>query len=130
MSCNESKTVLRAEFPRLKGKSANEVYPFYKKLLGEPSDIDEWRGEVDWFEYEGKYQPVHDYENDRWGIDLILRHESDYETYIEMESNGFTLDEFHKLAHEMSLRFEVDKYRIKLMSYTWYNGADEPIKFE
>jgi hypothetical protein len=47
-----------------------------------------------------------------------------------MESNGLTLDEFNKLAHEMSLKFETDKYRIRLTSYNWYNGADEPIKFD
>jgi hypothetical protein len=130
VSCNESKTVLRAEFPRLKGKSRIEVYPFYLELLGEPDYKDEYDGVVEYFEYKGKYQPAYDYDTKRWGIDLVLHHESDYSTYIEMESNGLTLDEFHKLAHEMSLKFEIDKYRVRLISYTWYNGSDEPIKFD
>jgi hypothetical protein len=130
MSCNESKTVLRAEFPRLKGKSRNEAYPFYVKFLGEPIEVEEWNGEVDYFRYDGEYQPVYDYDSKRWGIDLVLHHESDYNTYIEMKTNGLTLDEFNKLANEMSLKFEVDKYKIRLISYSWYNGSDEPISFE
>jgi hypothetical protein len=130
MSCNITKIVLRAEFPHLQGKSRNEVYPFYLDILGEPSDIDEYDGKVDYFEYEGKYQPVHDYDNDRWGIDLILHHESDYKTYIEMNSNGLTLDEFNKLANSMSQAFCVDKYKIRIISYSWYSGADEPIRFD
>jgi hypothetical protein len=130
MSCNETKTVLRAEFPRLKGKSINEVYPLYVQFLGEANEVEEWKGKVDYFRYEGKFQPVHDYDSKRWGIDLVLHHESDYNTYIEMETNGLTLDEFNKLANEMSLKFEVDKYRIRLISYTWYNGSDEPISFK
>lgn len=129
MSCNETKIVLRAEIPRLKGKTMTEVYPFYLEILGEPNDLDEYDGEIEYFEYDGKYQPAHDYDSGRWGIDLVLHHKSDYKTYIEMESNGLTLDEFHKLAHEMSLKFTIDKYKVRLISYTWYNGADEPIKF-
>jgi hypothetical protein len=130
MSCNETKVVLRAEFPRLKGKTRQEVYPFYLELLGEPTDKDEWDGVVEYFSYEGKYQPAYDHDSKRWGIDLVLHHESDYNTYINMETNGLTLDEFHKLAHEMSIKFEVDKYKIRLISYTWYNGSDEPIQFD
>lgn len=130
MSCNESKTVLRAEFPKLKGKTRQEVYPFFLNLLGKPEEVDEYDGVVEYFYYEGKHQPVYDYDSKRWGIDLVLHHESDYKTYIEMESNGLTLDEFNKLAHDMSLKFEIDKYKVRLISYTWYNGADEPIKFE
>jgi hypothetical protein len=129
MSCNETKIVLRAEFPHLHGKSRKEVYPFYQDILGEPNEVDEYDGEVDYFRYEGKYQPVHDYDNDRWGIDLILHHESDYKTYIEMNSNGLSLSEFDQLASSMSQVFGVDRKNVRLLSYTWYNGSDEPIKF-
>lgn len=130
MSCNETKIVLRAEFPELKGKSKTEVYPFYQKILGEPDEIDMYDGEVDYFSYEGKYQPCHNYYQNRWGIDLVLHHESDYKVYIQMESNGISLDEFKKLADEMSKKFGVDKNEIRLMTYTWYNGTDEPIYFK
>jgi hypothetical protein len=129
MSCNESKIVLRAEFPHLQGKSRTEVYPYYLEILGEPKEVDEYDGEVDYFRYEGKYQPAHDYEGNRWGVDLVLHHESDYTTYIEWKSNGLSLDEFDQLANSMSQVFGVDKKLVRLPSYTWYNGADEPIKF-
>lgn len=130
MSCNVTKTVLRAEFPHLKGKAVHEVYPFYVNLLGEPDEVDKWDGEVEHFEYEGKYQPIRDYDTERWGIDLVLHHETDYRTYIQMETNGLSLGEFNQLADEMSKKFSVDKEKVRLISYTWYNGSDEPVKFD
>jgi hypothetical protein len=130
MSCNESKIVLRSEIPRLKDKTYNEAFLYFKEILGEPNEIDEYDGEVEYFQYEGKLQPIFDYDSKRWGIDLVLHHESDYKTYIKMKSNGLTLDDFNSLANQISLQFSIDKYKIKLMSYTWYNGVDEPINFE
>lgn len=130
MSCNESKTVLRAEFPQLQGKTRNEAFLFYKEILGEPTEVDEYDGEVEFFTYEGKYQPVYDYDKERWGIDLVLHHESDYNVYIANDMNGLSLEEFEKLANEMSQTFGVEKSKIRLMSYTWYNGVDERIYFE
>lgn len=130
MSCNEYKTVLRSEIPQLKGKTYNEVYPFFVELLGEPDEKDEWDGEIEYFYYGGKYKPVYDYDTERWGIDLTLHHASDYKTYIQMETNGLTLGEFKSLAYEMSQKFGIDENKVRLISYSWYNGADEPIKFE
>ncbi|MBG9549752.1 hypothetical protein [Cytobacillus firmus] len=130
MSCNEKKVVLRAEFPQLQGKNRTEVFPFYKEILGVPSELDEYEGEVEYFEYEGKYQSAYDYNNKRWGIDWVLHHESDYKTYIEMRTNGVSLGDFEKMASAMSQIFGVDKSKVRLISYTWYNGVDEPIKFD
>lgn len=126
----ESKIVLRAELPELKGKNRTEVFPIYKELLGEPETLDEFDGEIEYFQYAGKYQAVQDYKENRWGIDLVLHHESNYRTYIEMETNGLSLEEFERLATEMAEKFNVDKKKIRLMSYSWYNGVDEPIFFE
>jgi len=130
MSCNESKTVLRAEFPQLQGKTTNEVYPFYLEILGKPNEIDEYDDEVGYFSYEGKYQPAYDYDSKKWGIDLVLHHESDYNTYIKQETNGLSLKEFDTLAKSMTDVFGVDKDKVRLISYTWYNGSEEPISFE
>lgn len=99
-------------------------------MLGEPETLDEFDGEIEYFQYAGKYQVVQDYKGNRWGIDLVLHHESNYRTYIEMETNGLSLEEFERLATEMSEKFNVDKKKIRLMSYSWYNGVDEPIFFE
>lgn len=125
----EYKTVLRAEFPELEGKSRTEVYPFYKDIIGEADELEDYDGEVEYFSYEGKYQPVHRYEKDRWGIDHVLHHESDYKTYIELKTNGVSLSEFEEMASKMSVKFGVDKSKIRLISYSWYNGSDEPIVF-
>lgn len=130
MSCNESKIVLRAEFPQLKGKNRTEVFPFYKDILGEPSELEEYEGEIQYFEYEGKFLPAYDFNKKRWGIDLVLHHQSDYKTFIKHKSNGLSLGEFEALANSMSQLFGVDKSKVRLISYTWYNGVDEPVTFE
>ena len=129
MSCMESKTVLRAEFPELEGKTITEVYPFYKSILGEADELEDYDGEVEYFSYKGQYKPAYRYENAKWGIDRILHHESDYKTYIEMKENGLSLSEFEDMANEMSVKFGVDKLKVRLISYSWYNGGDEPIVF-
>lgn len=123
--------VLRAEFPELKGKTKTEVFPIYKNLLGEPDEVDEYDGEVDYFRYDNdkKYRPAYQYKGKRWGIDLTLHHESDYKTYVELKTNGISLGEFETLAEEMAQKFGVDKSQIRLISYTWYNGVDEPVFF-
>jgi len=130
MSCMESKVVLRAELPELKGKSRNEVYPVFVNLIGEADDIDEYEGEIEYFQYEGEIQPVYDYDSKRWGIDHVLHHESDYRTYIKMKSNGLSLKEFDELASQMEEKFGIDKSKVRLISYSWYNGGDEPINFD
>lgn len=130
MSCNVSKIVLRAEFEELRGKSTTEVYPFYLKLLGKPLEVYYYKDEVEHFEYEGIYKPVYNYSTERWGIDLVLYHKSDYKVYVDMESNGLSLKEIEDLSNEMSVKFGVDKYKVRMISYTWYDNGDEPIHFE
>lgn len=126
----EEKIVLRAELPHLKGKTRNEVYPIFKDLLGEADELEEYEGEVEYFNYEGMYQPVCNYNGKRWGIDLVLHHESEYSTYIEMATNGLSLGEFENYAHEMAEKFGIDMYKVRYIGYSWYNGSDEPIQFD
>lgn len=129
MSCNESKLVLRAEIPSLKGKSNSEALKFFRRILGEPSEIDEWNDEIDYFSYEGIIRPCHDYSSGRWGIEYILLHESDYNVYVEMDNIGATLEEINEIAGKLENMFNVNKDDVKLIYYTWYNGSDEPVKF-
>ena len=105
------------------------MFPFYKNTIGNPSELDEYEGEVEYFEYNGKYQPSHQYKGDRWGIDMVLHHETDYDTKIEMQTNGISLAEFLTLSQEMENKFGIDKSQVRLISYTWYNGGDEPVFF-
>lgn len=130
MSCNETKIVLRAEFPQFQGKTRTEVFPFYKEILGEADEVNEWEGEIDYFKYSGKYQPAYEYKSKRWGVDWVLHHETDNKVYIEMKENGVSLADFEKMANSMSELFGIEKSNVRLTSYTWYNGVDEPISFE
>lgn len=136
MSYNESKTVLRVEIPELRGKSNKEAYEYFLPILGEPDDIDEWEGEVEYFSYyekNHKFVPVSENSysrnaaNDKWGVDLILAYGNDYNETIG-EANH-SLGELQNLAQEMAEKFNIDPSRCKVVSYTWYNGGDEPIDF-
>lgn len=137
MSYNESKTVLRVEIPHLKGKGMKEAYEYFYPILGEPDDLDEWDGEIEYFSYYEKnhrFVPVDEYSygrdatNDRWGVDLILSYGNDYG-----DCNGkanHSLGELRQLAEEMAEKFNVDPDTCRVVSYTWYNGGDEPREFE
>jgi hypothetical protein len=132
MSCMERKTTLRMEIPSLQGKDYTEAFEYFRNILGEPEelDLDEETGEVYYFSYEGKFQPVYDYSNKKWGADLILYHSSDYKVYVSSDyERGVTLKEFNMLADELVGKFGGNKEDIKLLSYEWYNGGDEPVRF-
>ena len=136
MSYNETKSVLRAEIPQLKGKSRTEALEYFRQILGEPDDVDIWDGEVDFFEYEEKnhtYIPVEEYsygktDDDRWGGDLILAYSNDYG--VEEGDMNYSLEELSVLADKMARKFNINPKNIRLLSYTWYNGSDEPRFFE
>jgi len=130
MSCVEDKTVLRVEIPRLSGINKTEAFNYFKKILGEPNDIDNDEKEVYYFEYNGRFQPVYDSNNKKWGIDLVLAHKSTYKTYIQFDyKKGITLKEFGLLADELCQKFDIKKEDVKLLSFSWYNGGAEPISF-
>lgn len=134
MSCNEYKVVLRAELPVLKGCSFNDAYNYFKMshfkdILGEPTclEVDD-DGIVEYFSFEKtRFQPV--YNNDTWGIDYIIEHTSDFMYYIIQDNNDLTLQYLNQIADKLVDIFGVNKDKVKLHSYNWYNGSDEPIKF-
>ncbi|OPH61847.1 hypothetical protein BC351_00985 [Paenibacillus ferrarius] len=128
MSCNETKTVLRAEIEELRSNKYNEAYMFFRGLgFREPDDIDGNDESVEWFYYKekvGEVVPVYDYDEKRWGVDLVLGHSTDYD---DSHSISTTLQELQIKINELSERFGNRNW--KFVSYTWYNGSDEPIQF-
>lgn len=94
-----------------------------------------WDGKVDFFEYSEKkhdYIPVEELsygktDNDRWGVDYIIAYGSDYDHIGDV---NYSLKEISEFAKKLADKFNVDINSIRLLSYTWYNGADEPIYFE
>lgn len=135
MSYNESKTVLRAEIPMLRGKSIHEAYEYFSPLLGKPDDVDEWDGKVELFRYMNSkhdYVPVEKHvsgkTNDtRWGVDYILAYANDYGD--KKGKANHSLKELQSIAEEMAKKFEINPENCRLVSYTWYNGSEEPIEF-
>lgn len=128
MSCMERKTILRAKIPFLKDFSRNLVYEYFENILGKANEVEIWDDEIEYFRYDTEIQPVEDNEGN-WGVDYVFHHSSDYTTYIDNKSNGITLTEFQNKAFELANLFGIEPNSIKLMSYDWYNGGDEPISF-
>lgn len=136
MSCEVTKTALRAEIPALKGKTIAEAYAFFQPIVGEPDDIDHEEGTVDFFVYEGekhRIAPVKGLsdksgEENRWGIETILSYENGYGKEFGKEVH--TLQELAVIGKEFIEVFGAKEEDIRLYSYTYYTGADEPIKFE
>lgn len=130
MSCMESKMTLRVEIESLKGNTYEEAYPYFKAFLGEADDVDEWEGKVEYFSYDKSDNlivPVLQHKDKRWGIDYILDYHYDGRSKVGKES--YTLLEIDIIASKLSKTFSVNKDDIRLVSYEWYNGGDEPVSF-
>lgn len=130
MSCMESKMLLRVEIEELKGDTVDVAYAYFKAFLGEADDVDVWEGKIEYFSYdEEKHDmiPVRMYDGNRWGIDYILNYY--YDGNKRKGKNEYTLEEIIEVSKRLSRLFRVKLESIKLHSYEWYNGADEPVKF-
>lgn len=130
MSCMESKIVLRVEIESLKGSTYDEAYPYFKAFLGEADDIDEWDGVVEYFRYDKSLHeiiPVREYNENRWGIDYILSYH--YDGTLRIGKTEFALTEIIDATEKLCRMFNVNNDEIKLVSYEWYNGGDEPVSF-
>jgi hypothetical protein len=136
MSCTEYKTVIRAEIPVLNGKGMTEAYAYFQPILGEADYLDEWDGEVEYFQYEemkNDFVPVFEYsygktDNKRIGVDYILSYSNDYGS--SKGKTNFSFEELAKLAEVIAEKFDIDPKKCRLVSYSWYNGGDEPVEFE
>lgn len=130
MRCMESKMVLRVEIESLKGNTYDDAYGFFKAILGEADEVEEWEGNIEFFSYDESkhtYIPVLQYNEKRWGIDYILDYH--YDGNRRNGKSSYTLTEITCLTEEIIRVFSVSKDDVKLVSYEWYNGSDEPVKF-
>jgi len=133
MSYNETKLVIRLEIKQLKDKLDHEAYLYFREIFKrEPDDIDyinfldncDENNIVNYFYYDSsEFEIVQDHDNNRWGIDYNLHCGEEYETAI------INMELIDKLVDNICNLFGVKRYECKLVSYTWYNGADEPILF-
>ncbi|MGG1659486.1 hypothetical protein [Brevibacillus sp. NRS-1366] len=129
MSHMEYKTVIRVALPELEGLDHNQALPFFKEKVGEPKHLDEWDGVVEWFTYDDKpntYCPVESLEGKyKWGIDYVLMHSDGY----DYNTLDISLSELERYIDLLVQKFSVKKEDCRLLSYSWYNGGDEPIRF-
>ena len=136
MSETEYKTVLRFQIPALDQKGYPEVLEYFRSRLGEPEDIDEWEGEIEYFSYprEALMRPV--CRNKQWGVEAVLVHTRYRDTFGYSpqlcKNQGVSLAELQKFGEEFSkIGFdEKDIATMKLYSYSWYNGGDDPVHFD
>ncbi len=69
-----------------------------------------------------------DSKDDRWGVDYILRYFNDYGD--EKGRSNHSIKELMDAANMLAEKFNVNPNTCRLVSYSWYNGTDEPIEFE
>ena len=129
MRSNEFKSGFRVNLEFLRGKNKEEALQYFRSILGEPSDIEEYEGKVEYFRYDGEYQPLKEYsygtyktKDDGWFVDKIICEGCDGEDL------GFyvKIDYIQKTVSELMEKFKVEEKDIMIFSYTWYNGSDEP----
>ena len=130
MSENETKVAIRLEIKQLQGKSGHEAYLYFKEVFKrEPDDIDYYdhydnNKIVNYFYYDSsEYDIIRDEDNNKWGIDYNLYCGEEHEYAI---INVFEIDD---IVDNICDIFNVGRHECKLVSYVWYNGADEPIVF-
>jgi hypothetical protein len=139
MSTMEFKTVLRAKLPHI--TSTREHLKFLKAKLGEPTFIEddsETGDEEDegylWFKFDPRKSyrdPVHEpfYEavsdGKTYGVELVLRASADYPNDV-----AFTVASLKDMIESAALVWGIHADLWVLHTYGWYNGGDEPIKWE
>lgn len=128
MSDYETKSGIRVEIKSLKGKSRSEAYVYFQSILGDAEDVDEFDGEVEWFEYSGKFQPGQEYsygetDDDRWFVDMVASEGKE----IDGEGDLYlSFEKLNSMVDELIEKFGIEREDVMVFSYTWYNGADEP----
>jgi len=125
MSNMESKTCLRVRIKPWKGFTWTKAYAKVLPILGKPSDIDEWRGDVEYFEYTGyAFHKIKDY----WYVDSVI--DSDREGSVNFcETLGVVQDYARELLDLLGLSDTMGIEDVRLVSLTWYNGTDEPVEY-
>jgi hypothetical protein len=129
MSFTEYKTVVRAKIKELNGADTRTALDFFKERIGEPEEIDEFDGEIEWFRYKddaGCFTPVS--RNKEWGIDFVIAHSNAYNG--DPQDVNLSLEEIEEYMKRLVLRIGVNLSDCRLVIYSWYNGVDEPIHFQ
>lgn len=116
----EYKTVLRARLPEI--SSDEDHLAWMREHVGPPAEDEpgwwtyrrDWKGapylkEVSW--------------NGAYGVELVLMH------VVEELDEGLAVTVGELMDHVAHLRGLVGDSPIKLFSYGWYNGVDEPIEW-
>ena len=134
MSEDVTKSALRLRLPELDGMSWNEAYAFFVAKIGQPVDVDEYEGEIQYFSYAPKrvrnkpskdyYEPIKD--GDKWGVDFVFEYGYPY----ECEGLNETIVDIQTCAEKMAGIFGKEVVNVRVVCSTWYNGVDEPISFE
>lgn len=132
MSNNETKVGFRVHIESLCDKDYNDAFTYFLPILGKPEDLDEYKGKVEYFRYTGKYQAVKEYTHNmkdkiRWFVDYLVSESdgSDGGEYVLL-----SISQIQNIVSELIAKFGVSEKDIKLFSYTWYNGCDEPVYWE
>lgn len=146
MSTTVHKTALRLPIPSLSGRPLEDVVAYFTEFLGEPEEVDGDENGLYYFGYPSWYEknktrspmdfihPVTDNKGN-WAFEILLALSLDgynHETGLCPEClHGKPLDTRAalELAETLRLMGYEETAPCELVSYSWYNGGDEPVKF-
>ena len=121
MSENITKAGFLVPLPNLTGKPPEEVLPWFKERLGDP---DIFCGEDDWA-YGRHPGVIRGYcgAEGTYFLALWIAHDE----MLFMPSLKITLGQIKVVADWYHTHFGVDPDTVEVVSYTHYNGVDDPV---
>jgi len=126
MSNQQSKTCLRVRIKPWKGLTWTKAYAKVLPILGKPKDIDGWDGEIDHFEYKDyQFHKIKDY----WYVDSVLTEDTSNGDVNFCETLAVLMDYSRELLDLFGLGDTMKPEDVRLVSVSWYNGADEPVEY-
>lgn len=127
MSEMEYKMVLRAKLPHIRNRE--DHLELFHSVLGEPAEIEEYAGKVEWFTYErwqdrGKHYPKYvNIDHDGvFGVECVLQRGTP-----DAADFSVSLRDLRRLWNKMCKDFAIEHSDVHLHTYSWYNGVDEPV---
>lgn len=129
MSDMQTISAVRYEITELRGKSAREAYDYFVQYL-DKDDLDyDYDPEADYLYYnDDTYRIVRCWDTNRWGLEYILY---DGDSYTDDAILSVSIKRIEELLNLITKKLQTvprSEY-VTIVCTTWYNGVDEPIKF-
>lgn len=135
MSENYIKHAIRIILKELKNKTIKEQLEWFEERFGRCKWVNIAADEIECFDYndfKNKPENIEIVKDDRgnYGIDIIIQRCPDYKD----EGMNLDIDDIISKTNEVIKKYNIKKgfsmvnmaFDVRIVSYTWYTGSDEP----